>query len=123
MASSSSKAESPFQHFFLCMCDDGSIWEGVGPPHDLTVLGCDIKEVDSYRRNQRLQKEACCCPGTQSCLTLVITPWTAACQAPLSRNFPGKNTGAGCHSLCQEVLPIQGLKPSLLPLLHYQVCS
>ena len=29
--------------------------------------------------------------------------------------FLGKNTGVGCHSLLQGILPTQGLNPSLLP--------
>ena len=33
---------------------------------------------------------------TQSCPTLA-TPWTVACQAPLSMGFSSKNTGVGCH--------------------------
>ena len=36
------------------------------------------------------------------------TPWPAACQAPLSMNFPGKNTGVGCHFLLQAIFPTQG---------------
>ena len=32
---------------------------------------------------------------------LFATLWTVACQASLSMEFPGKNTGAGCHFLCQ----------------------
>ena len=32
-----------------------------------------------------------------------VTPWTAAHQAPLSRDSPGKNTGVGCHFLLQCV--------------------
>ena len=32
---------------------------------------------------------------------LYVTPWTAAHQAPLSRDSPGKNTGVGCHFLLQ----------------------
>ena len=43
------------------------------------------------------------------------TPWPAACQAPLSMNFPGKNTGVGCHFLLQAIFPTQG---SNLGLLH-----
>ena len=32
-----------------------------------------------------------------------MTPWTAAYQAPLPIDFPGKNTGVGCHCLlCYE---------------------
>ena len=33
------------------------------------------------------------------------TPWTVAHQAPLSMDFPGKNTGAGCHFLLQGIFP------------------
>ena len=33
---------------------------------------------------------------TKPCLTLV-TAQTVACQAPLSQDFPGKNTGVCCH--------------------------
>ena len=29
-------------------------------------------------------------------------------------NFPGKNTGVGCHSLLQGIFPTQGSNPSLL---------
>ena len=29
-------------------------------------------------------------------------------------DFPGKNTGVGCHFLLQGILPTQGLSPSLL---------
>ena len=36
-----------------------------------------------------------------SCVRLCATPWTAAHQAPLSRDSPGKNTGVGCHFLLQ----------------------
>ena len=30
-----------------------------------------------------------------------VTPWTVACQAPLSMDFPGKDPGVGCHLLLQ----------------------
>ena len=33
---------------------------------------------------------------------LLATPWTAAYQAPLSMDFPGKSTGVGCHCLLWE---------------------
>ena len=35
-------------------------------------------------------------------------------------NFPGKNTGVGCHFLLQGIFPIQGLNPRLLHLGHWQ---
>ena len=51
-----------------------------------------------------------------SCVGLFATPWTVAHQAPLSRNFPGKNTAAGCHFLFQGIFP--GI--SLIDL--YRIC-
>ena len=38
-------------------------------------------------------------------------------------NFPGKNTGVGCHFLLQGIFPTQGSNPNLLCLLHWQVDS
>ena len=35
-------------------------------------------------------------------------------------NFPGENTGAGCHFLLQGIFPKQGLNPHLLHFLHGQ---
>ena len=52
-----------------------------------------------------------CLLGVSDCLS---TPWTVARQAPLSMGFQGKNTGVGCHFLCQGFFPTQGSKPHLL---------
>ena len=35
-------------------------------------------------------------------------------------NFPGKNTGVGCHFLLQGIFPTQGSNLGLLHLLHWQ---
>ena len=51
----------------------------------------------------------------QLCLTLGprgLWPTRPLCP----RNFPGRNTGASCHSLLQGIFPIQGLKLHLLHL-------
>ena len=42
-----------------------------------------------------------------SCVHLFATPWTVALQAPLSWNFPDKNTREGCHFFLQEIFPTQ----------------
>ena len=34
---------------------------------------------------------------------LFVTPWTVACRAPLSMEFPRKNTGVGCHFTCRDL--------------------
>ena len=52
-----------------------------------------------------------------------VTPWTVACQAPVSIEFPGNNTGVGCLFLLQGIFPIQQLNPCLLHLLHSQADS
>ena len=36
------------------------------------------------------------------------------CQAPLSTDAPGKNTGVGCYALLQGIFPTQGLNPHLI---------
>ena len=46
------------------------------------------------------------------------TPWTVACQAPLSWDSPGKNTEVDCHVFLQGIFLIQGLNLHLLGLLH-----
>ena len=54
---------------------------------------------------------------------LFVIPWTVARQAPLSVEFPGKNTEVSCHFLLHGILPTQGLNLYLLQLLHWQVDS
>ena len=39
------------------------------------------------------------------------------------RNFPGKNTGVGCHAFLQGIFLTQGSNPHLLLLLHWQADS
>ncbi|XDA72876.1 hypothetical protein R6Z07F_003154 [Ovis aries] len=54
---------------------------------------------------------------------LFATPWTVARQAPLSMEFPGKNTGVGCHFLLQGIFLIQESNLCLQRLLHWQAGS
>ena len=51
---------------------------------------------------------------------LSAAPWTVAARFLCPWDFPGKNTGVGCHFLLQGVFPTQGLN---LRLLHWQVDS
>ena len=57
------------------------------------------------------------CPVTQSCLPLCDLMDCIACQAPLSLDFPGKNTRVGHHLLLQGIFLDQELNPYLL---HWQ---
>ena len=51
--------------------------------------------------------------ATPCTVTQLLCPW----------DFPGKNAGVGCHFLLQGLFLTQGLNPSLLCLLHWQVDS
>ena len=44
------------------------------------------------------------------------------CKAPRQWNFPGKNTGVGCHSLLQGIFLTQGPNPGLLHYRHIFHC-
>ena len=61
------------------------------------------------------------CAQSLSHVRFFAIPWTVAHQAPLYMEFPGKNTGVGCHFLLQGIFPTQGSNPRLLDLfLHEQ---
>ena len=55
----------------------------------------------------------CVCKSLSS-VRLFVTPWTVACQAPLSMDLSGKNSGMGYHALLQGMVLTQGLNPGLL---------
>ena len=58
------------------------------------------------------------CVCVLSCFSrvqLFVTPWAARLLCPW--DFPGKNTGVGCHFLIQGIFPIQGSNT------HWQVGS
>ena len=62
----------------------------------------------------------CCAKSLQPCPTL-CDPMDYSLPDSSVQDSPGKNTGVGCHALLQGIFPIQGPKPHLLSLLHWQV--
>ena len=54
-----------------------------------------------------------------SYVSLFVTTWTVAHQAPLSMEFSGQE----CYFLLQGVFPTQGSNSHLLHLLHWQADS
>ena len=42
------------------------------------------------------------------CCSVIVTPWTVACQAPIPMEFSRQNTGVGCHFLLQGIFLTQG---------------
>ena len=55
---------------------------------------------------------------SQSCLTLCNAVNCSPPGPSVHEDFLGKNTGVGCHALLWGIFPAQGLKLSLLCLLH-----
>ena len=54
---------------------------------------------------------------------LLVTLWAIARRLLCPWDFPGKNTGVGCHALLQGIFLTQGLNPHLLCILNWQVGS
>ena len=46
-----------------------------------------------------------------SCVQLFVTPWTVACQAPLSMKFSRPEYWVSSHSLLQGIFPTKAIKP------------
>ena len=66
----------------------------------------------------------CVCVCVYSVVSDSLWPhelWPARLFCPW--DFPGKNTGMGCHFLLQEIFQIQRLNPHLLCLLQWQADS
>ena len=90
---------------------------------DSSHLGKKHLDVGTWSASShlaRLTSSMCACV----CLCVLVaqshlfmTPSTTAHQGPPSMgDFPGKNTGVGCHFLLQGNLPNLGIKPSSLAL-------
>ena len=61
------------------------------------------------------------CVHPCSVISNSANPWTVLARLLCPCNFPGKNTGVGCHFLLQGVFLTQELSPRLLYLLYGQV--
>ena len=60
------------------------------------------------------------CLAAQSCLTLCGPMDCSPPGSSVHGDFPGENTGVGCHALLQGIFPTQGSNPGLP---HLQVNS
>ena len=56
-------------------------------------------------------------------IRLFATPWTVACQAPLSMGFSRQEYWSGLPFPSQGIFPTQGSNPHFLCLLHWQADS
>ena len=58
-----------------------------------------------------------------SCVWLFVTPWTVACQAPLSLGFPRQEYWSGVPFPSPGELPDPGIEPESVCLLHWRAGS
>ena len=65
----------------------------------------------------------CACVCTLPRVWLFVTPRIGPTRLLCPWNFPGKNTGLGCHFLLQRIFPTQGLNLCLLGALCWQAHS
>ena len=123
--------------------EDMSVWDGWRHSRLEFVTGREVAKSPSYwlQTCTRVSIFMFVCPTSHiplhsvsmwwemvhacmlGCVQLFVTPWTVACQAPLSMNSPGKDTGVGCHFLLQGIFLTQASNLRLLCLLHWQAYS
>ena len=65
-------------------------------------------------------KSCCCCLAAKLCLTLLRPRGLQPSRLLCPWDFPGKNTGVGCHFLLQGIFRTRRLNPFLL---HWQADS
>ena len=70
---------------------------------------------------KRILAKELSCVCAQSCPILCNSMEPAGLLCPW--DFPGKNTGVGCHFLLQGIFLTQGSNPRLFHLLHWQAGS
>ena len=88
------------------------------------VDSLSLHNLGSPNESQKREQCVCVCVCVYSVVSDSLWPprlWPTRLFSPW--DFPGKNTGVGCHFLLQEVFRIQRLNSHLLCLLHWQADS
>ena len=80
------------------------------PPFALSSA-CSIFSSESFQSNRR---HVCVCAPSLSRVRLFSTPWTVACQAPLSKGFSRQEYWGELPFPPPEDLPKPGIKPTSL---------
>ena len=105
----------------------GLPWWFSGLDSVLPMQGAQVQSLVRELRSHMAQLRVCmrACLGTLSLShsPLFATPWTVPTRLLWPWDYPGKNTGVGCHCLLQRIFLTQESNPCLLCLLHWQVGS
>ena len=93
------------------------------PPHRVLLRPCSPCALALRAPRGGDQRCLLLLPFSLGRIRLFSTPWTIACQAPLSVGFSRKEYWSGLPFPPPGDLPDQGWNPRLLCLLHWQVDS
>ena len=95
----------------------------LGTPLLISALLAYVRHFSGDLAADTVLRVHACVLSCFSRVRLRVTLWTAACQAPLSMDSPGKNTEVGCRALLQGIFLTQGSNLLLLCLPHWQMGS
>ena len=73
-----------------------------------------VGQIVSVATSMWHQNSLCCCLVAKSCLPLLRPHGLQPARLLCPWDFPGKNSGVGCHFLLQGIFPTQGSNPCLL---------
>ena len=93
--------------------------------HQKPIQHCKSTLTSILKRRKKKNRSilSVCVLSRFSHFWLFVTPWTVACQAPLSMGFSRQESGVGCPALLQEIFSTQGSNPRLLHLLYWQTLN
>ena len=74
-------------------------------------MGADPERKGNYRYKNLSTEEDCVCAHVLSHVRLFVTPWTVACQVPLSMGFSRQECWSGLSFPSPADLPYPGVKP------------
>ena len=106
----------------------GLTWQSSGEDSEMLVQGAWVRslvrELDPVCCAVRPKMHTYACMLSRfSCVRLFATPWTVACQAPLSMGFSWQEYWSRLPALLLGIFPNQGWNPHLFYLLHWQAGS
>ena len=70
-----------------------------------------VNELFKQRKCRGNNSYCCCCLVIESCPDSLVTPWTVACQAPLSVGFSRQKYWSGLPFPSPGILSNPGIKP------------
>ena len=107
----------PYLHLYITNLTEKPIYlQSSNTSSQVFILVDFCKDSSLCMETSHLGSFLCCavlCLVAQSCPILCDPMDCRLPGSPIHGDFPGKNTGVGCHFLHQGIFPIQGSNPGL----------